>query len=94
MNRFEWVDEGMNVLESVLVAVREADHLRPSDAGAVANAVAFARQIQSKIDAGEAEKLMYGPFTSLNNALNDLGLTARGRAALNLDDEQEDEDEF
>lgn len=74
-----------DVLAQVEASVAAAGHLTEMDAGAVASALSFARLIQEALDSGEAsraDKLMYGPYSSLSKILNDLGLTPQGRVNL------------
>ncbi len=89
---FDLRDVG-NVLEAVRESIRTAEHLTKEDEGAVALALAFASSIQSKLDDGAGEKLMYGPYTSLGKLLNDLGLTPQGRVSLGLAEDAPEEDE-
>lgn len=91
------VDGEVNVLESVKDAIAKADHLEETDVGAVANALAFAARVQSCIESDDPDrrdKILYGPSASLAKLLNDLGLTPQGKANLELDGPQEDDDEF
>lgn len=92
------VDKDVDVLQSVKDSIEAADHLEETDAGAVANALAFAERIQqllSSDDPDRRDKVLYGPIASLAKLLNDLGLTPAGRANLQLDQAPEgDDDEF
>lgn len=91
------VDEDVNVLQSVKDSIEAAEHLEETDAGAVANALAFAERIQLLLtsdDPDRRDKVLYGPIASLAKLLNDLGLTPAGRASLELDQGPEDDDEF
>ena len=91
------VNGKVDVLLSVRSAIEAADHLEETDKGAVANALAFAERIQLSLDSDDPErrdKVMYGPISSLQKILTDLGLTPQGRANLGFADALEDDDEF
>lgn len=85
-----------NVLRAVESSIAAAEHLTDADEGAVSSALSFASRIQEALDSGDegrADKLMYGPYSSLGKILNDLGLTPQGRANLGLDADAEVEEE-
>ena len=97
MGRMLDVAGEINVLRAVKDAISAAEHLEDTDVGSVANALAFADRIQQSLDSDDPDrrhKVMYGPISSLQKILTDLGLTPQGRVNLGHDDAPEDDDDF
>lgn len=88
--------KGFNYSE-VVRAIDSAEHLANTDAGSIALVLRIARTFDEAFESEDPEliyRLMNGPIGSFQKALNDLGLTAAGRKALDLDGVADPDDDW
>lgn len=86
-----------SMIESVKMAVENADHLVESDGASVDLALHLATIIDEARASGDPDainKTSFGPMPSLHKVLTALGLNPEGREKLGLNDVEPADDEF